>query len=180
MPQYTYEALLNAPNPTASAAALASSAALTDISPVPQLILPANYMQPGKVFRLTAAGVFSNTATPTLLIGFYIGGVAGAAIAASGAITTITAATAWSWIAQVSFQVRTIGTSGTIFPFAGGLLMPASLTAFQAKYPIPAAAPAAVTVDTTAAKAVTVGAQWGTSSASNTVTCHAFTVEDIA
>jgi hypothetical protein len=33
-----------------------------------------------------------------------------------------------------------------------------------------------VTIDTTSAKALTVGAQWGTSSASNTATLHGFKV----
>jgi hypothetical protein len=34
-----------------------------------------------------------------------------------------------------------------------------------------------VTWDTTAAKSITVGAQWGTSSASNTVTCDEISLE---
>ncbi len=36
---------------------------------------------------------------------------------------------------------------------------------------------ATATIDTTAAKALTIGAQWGTNSASNTITCHHFGVE---
>jgi hypothetical protein len=176
--QQSWNGLLNY-TAIASASPLASSAALTDISPTPQLVLPANYLQIGQRYRLRAAGVFSNTATPTLLLGFYVGGIAGAAIGASGAITTITAATNWSWIAEIEFQVRAIGSSGSIFPYLGRLQMPASLTQFQADYAIPATAPAGVTVDTTAAKALTVGAQWGASSASNTITCNAFDIEQL-
>jgi hypothetical protein len=174
-----WESVLNSPSAVASGTALASSSTLTDISPAPQLILPANFLQPGMSFRLTAAGVFSNTATPTLLLGFYIGGVAGAAICASGAVTTITAATAWSWSMEARFTVRTTGTGGTIFALGGKLWMPASLTQMQAAYAMPATAPATVTVDTTAAKAITVGAQWGTLSASNTVQCHGIIIEQL-
>ena len=173
----TWEEVLNSPSPVASGAALASSVTLTDISPAPQLILPANYLVPGSRYCVRGEGVFSNTGTPTLLLGVYIGGVAGAAIAASGAITTITAATNWTWHIQTMFTVRTVGTTGTIFPGHGFLRMPASLTTFQAEYVIPATAPAAVTVDTTAAKAITIGAQWGTSNAANTITCHGITIE---
>lgn len=175
-----YEALLNYPINPASAAALASSAALTDISPLPNFVLPALTLQPGQVYKLTAGGVFSNTGTPTLLLGFYIGAIAGTPIAASGAITTITGATAWSWTMECMFAVRTGGATGTIFPFNGKLFMPASLTQFQAAYALPTAAPAAVTVDMTASKAITVGAQWGTSSASNSIQCHHFAIESVA
>lgn len=181
MPAQYWEALLNAPQPAASATALASSAALTDISPTPPLVLPANFLQVGTAIRLFASGVFSNTGTPTLLLGFYIGGVAGAALAASGAITTITAATNWSWRmeATVVCQATGSGSAGKLFT-TGSLRMPASLTQFQADYAIPATAPAQVSVDTTAAKSITVGAQWGASSPSNTITCHQFWVESVA
>jgi len=36
-----------------------------------------------------------------------------------------------------------------------------------------------VTVDTTAAKVLSIGAQWSAASASNTVTLHGFTIESM-
>jgi hypothetical protein len=43
--------------------------------------------------------------------------------------------------------------------------------------PIPATALATVTIDTTTAKQITVGATWSAASSSNTLTCHHFGVE---
>src|SRR5258708_28110693 len=66
--------------------ALNTSVTLTDISVAPQITLPANFLNyVGATLRLTAFGTFSNTGTPTLLLGFYYGGVAGVAPGAAGA-----------------------------------------------------------------------------------------------
>lgn len=152
-----------------------TSVTLTDVSPAPQIILPANQLDNGMVLRLTAFGVFSNTATPTLLMGFYYGGVAGTALAASGATTTTTGATNWPFRLEYEGRVRSTGTAGTIMG-QGFLDLATSLTAVS-RIPIPATALATVTIDTTTAKSLTVGAQWGTSSASNTLTVHHFSAE---
>lgn len=155
--------------------ALASSTTLTDISAAPQIVLPANLLEVGMRIRLEAFCTFSTTGTPTLLLGFYYGGVAGSALAASSAVTTGSAAASWSVIMRYLGQVRAIGASGSIVG-QGQLLLGTSLTAFSAR-PIPeVAASRTVAIDTTGAKALTVGAQWGTSSASNTITCNDFTV----
>jgi hypothetical protein len=45
--------------------------------------------------------------------------------------------------------------------------------------PIPATALATVAIDTTAAKVLSVGATWGTNSASNTLTLHGFLIESL-
>jgi hypothetical protein len=177
MPGMTWESLLNSPQPTAAGTALATSTTLTDISAAPQFVLPANFLTAGSALRLTACGVFSNTATPTLVVGFYYGGVAGVALAATNAFTTTTGATNWQWRAEVTVVIRTSGSTGTAWT-QGIFQNPTSATA-TAQIPLPATAPSAVTVDTTAAKAITVGAQWGTSSASNTITCHQILVESM-
>jgi hypothetical protein len=172
----SWNSLLNSPSPGAGTA-LASSTTLTDISLAPQFVLPANFLQVGSSLRLTAFGTFSNTATPTLIVGFYYGGVAGVALAATNAYTTTTAASTWSWRAEVTATVRTVGATGTVM-VQGSYQNPTSLTA-SALIPMPAVALATVTIDTTAAKAITVGAQWGTSSSSNTITCHGFYIESM-
>lgn len=165
------------PYSIADAAAYNTSTTLTDVTPVGGAIkIPANLLQPGTEIEIMADGQFSNTGTPTLLIGSYWGGVAGVALAASAAITTITAATAWSWQYWYRGTVRAIGTAGSI-QGQGRLYMPASLTQFQAPYAVPASAAArTVAIDTTIEKSVTIGAQWSASSASNTLTCNNVTL----
>ena len=156
---------------TADGTALASSTTLTDVSPAPAITLPAGLLEQGSELELNAFGQFSTTGTPTLLLGFYFGGVAGVALAASGANTTGSAAAAWPWVMHYRGIVRTVGSTGQIFGM-GHLMLGTSLTVMSTlAIPITAAA-RAVTIDTTSAKAVTVGAQWGTSSASNTLTCN--------
>ena len=177
MPYMVWESLLNSPQPTAAGTALASSTTLTDVSVAPQFTLPANFLQAGSALRFTAFGTFSNTSTPTLLLGIYYGGVAGTALAATGATTTTTGATNWPWRIELTTTIRTTGSSGTAMS-QGFVDLATSLTAV-ARIPIPATALATVTVDTTSAKALTVGAQWGTSSASNTLTLHGFQVESL-
>lgn len=180
MPVQYWEALLNSPAPVADGAALANSATLTDITPnvaagTPQFVVPANYLVPGQVLRVTGRGRFSTTGTPTLLIGAYWGAVAGVALGTTGAITTTSGVTNVPWQFTADIVVRSIGSSGTMFTqgWAHGI----SGTVGVSVVPVPVSAPATVTVDTTTAKALTLGAQWGTSSASNTITCHQWLVE---
>lgn len=155
-------------------AAYASSASVTDVSPGnPQyLTVPPLYV--GQKFHLVAYGIFSNTGTPTLNLGFYYGGVAGTALLTSGAITTTTGATSWPWHMEAWVEVKTLGTTGTVWS-KGWLDLPTSLTAI-ARTSMPATQTQPVTVDTTTAKAITAGATWGTSSASNTLTLQGYHV----
>lgn len=157
--------------------ALANSTTLTDISPSPPIVLPANWAGLlGAELEIYAQGFFSTTATPTLIMGIYFGGVAAALpLAATSAVTTGTA-TAWPWKITYRGVVRAIGTSGSINGY-GEALLGTSLTAWTGR-PIPeTAAGRTVTIDTTAAKAITIGAQWGAASASNTITCDDISVK---
>jgi hypothetical protein len=163
------------PQYVASGTALASSTTLTDVSPAPNKLIPANFLLPGMRIKVRAACTFSNTSTPTLLTGVYYGGVAGTALAATSAITTTTGATNWPINIWYEGTVRTIGATGTIMGY-GFIDLATSLTASTHR-PIPETALATVAIDTTTSKAITLGAQWGTNSASNTLTCVDFTVE---
>ena len=173
----TWESVLNFPVQGAGAA-YNTSVTLTDVTPAPQQIIPANFLQVGSAFKITAFGTYSNTGTPTLLLGVYYGGVAGTALAATGATTTTTGATNWPFRLEYTGIVRSIGPSGTIMG-QGFVDLATSLTAVT-RIPIPATALATVTVDTTSAKALTIGAQWGTSSASNTLTLQGVIIESKA
>jgi len=159
----------------ADGASYNTSVTLTDVSRAPQKQLAAMQLEEGTEVELNASGLFSNTGTPTLLLGFYYGGVAGVALAASSAVTTTTGAASWPWQLYYRGRVRATGTSGSIYG-QGVLQLGTALTAFTTR-PIPeTSAGRTVTIDTTIVKTLTVGAQWGTSSASNTLTCNDLSV----
>jgi len=156
-------------------AAYNTSVTLTDVSRAPQKQFAAMQLEEGTELELSAHGLFSNTGTPTLLLGFYYGGVAGVALAATSAITTTTGAASWPWRLYYRGRVRATGTSGSING-DGYIMLGTSLLAFTVR-PIPETLAArTVTIDTTIVKTLTVGAQWGTSSASNTLTCNDLSV----
>jgi hypothetical protein len=146
-----------------------------DVSPVPQLVLPQQQMDAGLELFLWADGEFSTTGTPTLSIGFWFNGAAGAAptsiLAQSSVITTGSGAAAWPWTAWWRGRLRAIGSSAS-FKGQGHLILGTSLIA-ESMTPIPVTqALRTVTVDTTANRAVGVGAAWGTSNASNNIICY--------
>jgi hypothetical protein len=163
----------------ADGAAFNTFTTFQDVSPVPQLVLPQQMMDAGLELYLYANGEFSTTGTPTLSIGFWFNGAAGAApttiLAQSAAITTGSGAAAWPWEAWWRGRLRAIGSSGS-FKGTGELILGTSLTA-QSLNPMPTTqALRTVTVDTTANRAVGVGAAWGTSNAANSITVYNLSV----
>jgi hypothetical protein len=177
VPFQSWRAVLNSPG-VGAGTALANSTTLTDISPAPQLVLPANYLYVGQRLRITAYGIFSTTATPTLLLGGYYGGVAGTLLAATAANTTGTA-TAWPWQLWLDILVKTTGSSGTVW-CNGMVNLGTSLTTFTTPYFLPSSQTQPITINTTTANALTVGAQWGAASSSNTITCEDAYVEALS
>lgn len=162
---------------TADGASLNTSVALTDINPTPHVVIPANALYVGNIWKVTAWGRVGTTGTPTLLLGVYWGGVAGTAVCTTGAITTTSGVTTVPWRLECYIICRSVGSSGTII--GQGWVHGISGTVGVSVVPMPASAPATVTVDTTAAKAVTIGAQWGTSNASNAIIQHGMLVEAV-
>lgn len=147
----------------------------------PNVVIPANYMQDGRVLRIIAYGRHSTTGTPTLTFRVRWGGVSGTILAQSGAMTTGSAVVNAIWKIDVLLQVRSNGSSGTIFAIGEAKLgEDASSTVgsttnddasdFMGSAGV--ASPAAVTADLTADTALAITAQWGTASASNTLTGH--------
>jgi hypothetical protein len=164
----------------ADGAAYSTSVTLTDVSPAPSIVIPANMLEIGSRLEFSCFGRFSNVATtPTLLLGIYIAPLAtaiaaGNAIAATSALTTVTApVTNRTFRIEGNASVRAVGagTAGQII----GVLEVSNVTSNGTDM-APATAPAALGFDTTVANKVMVGAQWGTSAAGNTLTCHYFGV----
>jgi hypothetical protein len=165
-----------APFHVADGAAFTTFTAFQDVSPAPAIVLPANLLEIGSEIRVQAFGEFSNTATPTLGLGFYYG-TAAVSLGTGTAITTTTGATSWPWVAEYRGRVRAIGSAGSIVG-QGWWSIGVSLTAFSAMQALPATLAArTVAIDTTAAKAVGVGAVWGASSASNSIKVNQLSVE---
>jgi len=154
----------------------------------PNLTIPANYLQDGRVLRVTAYGRYSTTGTPTLVFKLRWGGVSGTVITQSTTITGGSTITNALWKEEAFVQVRSNGATGTVFSvgeaFLGsGLTTPAvgSATAAPGFSLMGSAAsqitPAAVTVDLTADTAFSLTGTWSAASASNTITGHVYVIE---
>jgi hypothetical protein len=88
----------------------------------------------------------------------------------SGATALLVGASNNSWSLTHSFNVRTVSSSGTVMPFSSMLIPGAlSLPASAQEWFSPSTATA--TVDLTANQLWDITIQWGTASASNTLTC---------
>lgn len=167
----------NANSPSQGAgSALASSTTLTDISPLPQWVFP-YYPYAGQRVRVTAYGVFSSgTPSPTLLLAVYFGGAAaGTSLGNCGSVSALIGAANWPWDLSFNFNVRTIGSSGSAWG-QGKANIGTSLAAF-ASYAVPSTAINPVTINTSTLQTLTVAAQWGSASTSNTITCEDLIVE---
>ena len=171
---------------TADGTAIANTTTETII--FPNVTIPANYLQDGRVLRLVAYGRHSTTGTPTLTFRVRWGGVSGTVIAASGAITCGSAVTAAMWRVEVLIQVRSNGSTGTVFAVgeaevaedaANTVGSATNSTAVGLMGSAGVATPAVVTVDLSADTALSLTATWGTASASNTLTGHVYIIEGL-
>lgn len=147
----------------------------------PDFNIPAYYLAPGRVLRITAAGLVSNVVTTpgTLTIRVRWGGVAGTVLLASGAMALdTTARTSYPWWLQCVMICRTAGATGTMMSF-GRLDTPDTVAATAANL-LPQlmtsagspAANAAVTIDTTAAKLLSVTGQFSVATSPTNLTCQ--------
>lgn len=157
--------------------AFTSATTLTDISPAASRPTPVPEL--GTCLRLRAfCEVTTTSATPTLTLGFYWGGVAAANPVASGAGLVMPASiTAGELIIEYEGEFRALGAAGQIYG-AGRVFMPSSLTAFATPVPVPQTAAARlVTVSTLTGLQVTVGALWSSVTGSPSITCRHFLAE---
>ena len=153
---------------------------LLDVSPGALLTprqVPALVPELGTTIRVRAAGQYTSTsATPTLTLGVYWGGVAGVALASVAGLAASASGTAWPWWLEYEGEFRALGSSGSV-QGQGKLNWPTSLTAWSTQ-PLPVTAAArVVTVNTGAAQPVTVGAVWSSATGSPSLTCNRLSVE---
>ena len=143
-------------------------------------------MQDGRCLRLTAYGRYGVTGTPTLTFALRWGGVAGTVIATSGAIVCGSGVTAAQWKVHALIQVRTNGSAGSVYCQGEAVLhedavaTAGTVTNYGMVNPMGSAGvatPAAVTVDFSIDKALSLTADWSAASASNTITGHIYALE---
>lgn len=170
----------------ADGTAIANSTTETII--FPNVTIPGNYMQDGRVLRVTSLGRLSTTATPTVRFRLRWGGVSGTTIWDSGTMTCGSGVTAALWWLMVTLVTRSNGATGTVF--CGGPVIVGSALAPTVGSATGAAAagaygsagddtPAAVTVDLSADTALSLTATWSAASASNTLTGHQHNIETL-
>jgi len=161
---------------TADGTAIASTTDETII--FPNVIIPANFLQDGRVLRIIAFGKLSTTGTPTITFAVRWGGVAGTLLATTEAITNGSGVTNVNWKLEVYIQTRVNGATGSLFTFGDCHLHTSATAVAQNIFSVSGYdAPAAVTVDLTADSALSITADWSASSASNTLTGHYYTIE---
>jgi hypothetical protein len=157
---------------TADGAAFANFTTFQDVSPTPSILIPQQNLEAGLDVYLEAMGEFSTTGTPTFALGFWFNTVA--TVLAQNALTaTATTGASWPWKIRYRGRLRVATPSNAAsFNGQGEVWVGGSLTAWQTGFPVPiptTAAARTVTVDTSAARAIGVGAAWGTANASNTL-----------
>lgn len=162
---------------------------------VPNVTIPANYLQDGRTLRLTAYGGYGTTSTPTIQFRLRWGGVSGTVIAATGAMTTTSATGSGAsmtsaWSMEAIIQVRSNGSSGTLM--SNGIIIMHTATALTAgtvtNYGQPSplvsgstggTTPAVATVDLTADTALSFTVQWGTANSANSIQLHNYQIESL-
>ena len=153
-----------------SAVTVASTAAETTLL-ASAYTIQANYLTAGTTLRIKARGVIGNTATPTLRIRAKLGG---ATVVDTTAVTMSAITGSMDMDIAMDITIRTAGGTGTAIGGGGILYQTANNTAT-----LKIAAPTAstTTIDTTSNSSFDLTAQWGASSASNTLTVTTLTVE---
>lgn len=176
---------------TSSGTAINTTAAETIL--FPNVTIPANYLQDGRVLRLRAFGAYGTTATPTLIFSIRWGGVAGTVIAKQAANVTTSgvgggASMTAMWELEAYIQTRSNGSSGSLMTngsstlYTNTLLTAGTVTNYGQSAPIVSGStggstPVAVTVDLTADTALSLTATWGTSNAANNIQGLNYTIE---
>jgi hypothetical protein len=176
---------------TASGTAIANSTTETIL--FPNVTIPANFLQDGRVLKLTAYGAYGTTGTPSLIFSIRWGGVAGTVIAKQAVNVTTSgvgggASMTALWNLEAYIQTRSNGSSGTLMTngfstlYTSTLLTAGTVTNYGQTAPIVSGStggttPVAVTCDLTADTALSLTATWGTANAANSIQGLQYTIE---
>lgn len=147
---------------------------------MPNLTIPANYMQDGRRLRMRFFGKLSTTSTPTMTWAFRWGGVGGTLLATTEAITMGSGVANVNWEGDLTLQTRSNGATGTLLATGRLMVHTAAGTVLTNLFSVSGYdAPAAVTVDLTADTALAFTADWSAASSSNTLTGMDYGVESL-
>lgn len=179
---------------TASGTAITNTTTETIL--FPNITIPANFMQDGRVLSFFATGAWGTviTAAKTLNIKIRWGGVAGTVLAQTVSVALGTAAQGGGasrtavWTLAGEIQTRSNGSSGTLFTSGLFTLNTAATPTLQTvtDYGLSLAlasgstggtTPVAVTADLTADTALSITATWGTADAANSIIGHTYTLK---
>jgi hypothetical protein len=156
---------------SAVAASAAHTATTTEALFDKQYSIPADTLKAGSVIKVRFQGIATGTnSSDTLTVKLYIGGLTGTAIL-TGTATDATNDDVFTGEALI--QIRTAGASGTLVAVASGNIVPAATRVAVPVFQITAS----TAIDTTAAQVVGVGADWSTTSGSNTARLDIMVVE---
>lgn len=135
--------------------------------------IAANDCVPGRVYRVTARGVFSTAATaPTVVMRVKVGFTA---IISSPAQAMGASMVNRQWELTADVICQTAGTSGTIE--AAGTFRRHTGASASVNAEMSNTAP--VTIDTTITQAIRISAQWSVADPANTITMRQFIVEPL-
>lgn len=144
----------------------------------PNVTIPGNYMQDGRVLRLKAYGKLSTTGTPTITFALRWGGVSGTLIATTEALTNGSGVTNVNWSIEIMIIVRANGSSGTLLAMGDAVLHTSATAVLHNVFGVSGYdAPAVVTADLTVDSPLSLTADWSAASASNTLTGMFYTIE---
>jgi hypothetical protein len=147
--------------------------------------IPANDAVPGRMYHLTFAGVYGTTGTPTIIFTPRWGNSAtigtNISLGASQTWTTASGVSAAPFYGEFVFTIRTAPPGATLatgkghgFVALGGLTTNAAVLTMGGT---------AATIDSSGQGAagcgLQIGVTWGTSSASNTITCQNYLIRSL-
>lgn len=135
--------------------------------------LPANFATAGRSIRVRSYGYISNTATPSATLRIKVGSVT--ILTSTGSLPSGLSNALVEF--DFTFRFATIGATGTIIGQGSTKI---TSGAFVSSVGRPLVMTAPVTIDTTVGNLLDVTYQWGTASASNTITMTNATIEVIA
>jgi hypothetical protein len=182
--QQTWQVLKNAylPSATSAGEAHASSTLWGPISPAGDFVFPAGYFLPGLIFRITAAGLYSTTGTPALTLQLSTEHLAEPEVepeperelAKTAALTTVSGAAERTW--HLEAIIRVLPTTDHLLTrgFVAGLT-----TGGINMLPAEHASSAGAEVKLANGGSFFLNAKWGTSSASNSITCDQWLIEQL-